>query len=67
MSLFIYGIELWGGTYNKYINQIEKFISRAYQNGYMWKKLTLVKLSQRQKLKLWTKIINNALQELLPN
>ena len=35
MSLFIYGVELWGGTYNKYINQIEKFISHAYRNGYI--------------------------------
>ena len=33
MSLFIYGVELWGGIYNKYINQIEKFISRAYRNS----------------------------------
>ena len=37
MSLFIYGIELC--TYNKYINQIEKFISRAYQNGYIAEKI----------------------------
>ena len=31
MRLFIYGVELWGGTYDKHINQIDKFISRAYQ------------------------------------
>ena len=29
LPLFIYGVELWGGTYHKYINQIDKFISRV--------------------------------------
>ncbi len=39
IPLFTYGIKLWGGTYSKYINQIDKFISRAYRNGYIAQKL----------------------------
>ena len=70
MSLFIYGVELWGGTYNKYINQIEKFISRAYRNGYIAEKFNFREVISDRDRKLWMKIINNkdnALQELLPN
>ena len=69
MSLFIYGIEpVWGGTYSKYINQIEKFIIRAYRNGYIAEKFNFSEIISDRKL--WMKIINNkdnALQELLPN
>ena len=37
MSLFTFGIELWGGTsYTKYISQIDKFVNRAYRNGYFF-------------------------------
>ena len=70
MSLFIYGVELWGGTYNKYINQIEKFISRAYRNGYIAEKFDFREVISDRDRKLWMKTINNkdnALQELLPN
>jgi hypothetical protein len=36
MSLFTFGIELWGGaSYTKYISQIDKFVNRAYSNGYV--------------------------------
>ena len=70
MSLFIYGVELWGDTYNRYINQIEKFISRAYRNGYLAEKFNFSEVISDRDRKLWMKIINNkdnALQELLPN
>ena len=52
MSLFIYGVELWGGIYNKYINQIEKFISRAYRNGYIAEKFNFSEVisDMRQKI-----------------
>ena len=40
MSLFTYAIELWGGSsYTKYISQIDKFINRAFRNGYVTNKL----------------------------
>ena len=70
MPLFIYGVELWGGTYDKYINQIDKFISRAYRNGYIADKFNFSEVISDRDRKLWNKIINdkdNALQELLPN
>ena len=70
MPLFIYGVELWGSTYHKYINQIDKFISRAYRNGYIADKFNFSEVISDRDRKLWNKIINdidNALQELLPN
>ena len=70
MSLFIYGVELWEGTYNKYINQIEKFISRAYGNGYIAEKFNFSEVILDRDRKLWMKIINNkdnGFQELLLN
>ena len=70
IPLFTYGIELWGGTYSKYINQIDKFISRAYRNGYIAQKLNFNEVISDRDRKLWKKIINNkdnALQDLLPS
>lgn len=46
MSLIIYGIELLGGTYSKYIVQINKFINCSYQNGYIPESSTSERLSQ---------------------
>ena len=71
MSLFTYGIDLWGGTYyNKYVSQIVKFINRAYRNGYIPEKVNFREIIMDRDKKLWNKIINNennALQELLLN
>ena len=37
MSIFTYGIELWGSVYySKYLNQIDKLINRAYRYGYIY-------------------------------
>ncbi|CAB4027376.1 Hypothetical predicted protein [Paramuricea clavata] len=45
MSLFTFGTELWGGaSYTKYISQIDKFINRAYRNGFGRKKTVVVGL-----------------------
>ena len=39
MSLFTFGVELWGGaSYTKYISQIDQFVNRAYRNGYVTEK-----------------------------
>ena len=73
MSLFTFEIELWGGaSYAKYISQIDKFVNRAYRNGYITEKLNFRKAISERDKKLWTKILNNrnnALREfeLLPN
>ena len=35
VSLFTFAVEVWGGaSYTKYVSQIDKFINRAYRNGY---------------------------------
>jgi hypothetical protein len=35
VSLFTFAAKVWGGaSYNKYISQIDKFVNRAYRNGY---------------------------------
>ena len=71
MSLFTYAIELWGGaSYTKYISQINKFLSRAFRNGYVTNKLNFKDVILDRDKKLWMKILNNennALRELLPN
>ena len=71
MPLFTYGSELWGGAcYGKYINQIEKFIRRAYRNRYISEEINFVEIISKKDLKLWNNIMsnkNNALHELLPN
>ena len=49
---------------------MEKFISRAYRNGYIAEKFDFSEVISDRDRKLWTKIINNkdnALQELLPS
>ena len=55
IPLFTYGIELWGGTYSKY-NQIDKFISRAYRNGYIAQKLNFNEVISDRDRKLWKKL-----------
>ena len=35
VSLFTFAAEVWGGaSHNKYVCQINKFINRAFRNGY---------------------------------
>ena len=71
MSLFTYAIELWGGaSYTNYISQIDKFINRAFRNGYVTNKLNFTDVYLDRDKKLWMKILDNeknALRELLPN
>ena len=71
MSLFTYAIELWGGaSYTNYISQIDKFINRAFRNGYVTNKLNFKDVILDRDKKLWMNILNNernALKELLPN
>ena len=71
MLLFSYAIELWrGASYTNYISQIDKFINRAFRNGYVTNKLNFKGVILDRDKKLWMKILNNeknALRELLPN
>ncbi len=58
-----------GEVLTKYINQIDKFINRAYRKGYIREKVNFREIIMDRDRELWNKIINNenALQELLPN
>ena len=71
MSLFTFGIELWGGaSYTKYISQIDKFVNRVYRNGYVTEKSNFREIINKRDKRLWKKILDddhNALRELLPN
>ena len=72
MSLFTYAIELWGGaielwggaielwggaSYTNYISQIDKFINRAFRNGYVTNKLNFKDVILDRDKKLWMKIL----------
>ena len=71
MSIFTYGIELWGcAYYSKCLNQIDKLIHRAYRYGYISGRASIKEIINKRDKKLWSKITfntKNALQELLPD
>ena len=57
-------------SYTNYISQIDKFINRAFRNGYVTNKLNFTDVYLDRDKKLWMKILDNeknALRELLPN
>ena len=57
MSIFTYGIELWGLTYySKYLNQIDKLINRAYKYGYISGRASIKEIINKRDKKLWSKI-----------
>ena len=65
VSLFTFAAEVWGGaSYNKYVSQIDKFVNRAYRNGYT------INISDFKATKLWSRIINddkNTIHNLFPS
>ena len=71
MSIFTYGIELWGcAYYSKYLNQVDKLINCVYKYGYMPGRASIKQIINKRNKKLWNKITSitkNALQELLPD
>ena len=34
VSLFVYGVEVWGSACKKYLDRIDTFCKRAYRSGY---------------------------------
>ena len=70
ISLFLYGIEIWGSAYqDKYLSRIDRFCKRAYNFGYTAKKISMSVIVADRDRKLWNCIINNpehALYDLLP-
>jgi hypothetical protein len=71
VSLFTFAAEVWGGaSYNKYVSQIDKFVNRAYRNGYTINRSDFKATISNRDKKLWSRIINddkNALHNLLPS
>ena len=71
VSLFTFAVEvLGGGSYTKYVSQIDKFINRAYRNGYTSNRSDFKEIILNREKKLWLRITNdptNALHSLLPN
>lgn len=71
VSLFTYVVKVWGeALYTKYVCQIDKFINRAYRNGYTSNRSDFKEIMLNRDKKLWSRIINddtNALHNLLPS
>jgi hypothetical protein len=70
MSLFSYGIEVWGSAFEKkYLERIDKFLRRAYRYGYTTKSVQIIDVIKEGDMSLFGKICSNPdhpLYELLP-
>ncbi|CAB3984909.1 Hypothetical predicted protein, partial [Paramuricea clavata] len=70
MKKLVEEFEVWGeASYNKYVSQIDKFVNRAYRNGYTSNRSDFKATISNRDKKLWSRIINddkNALRNLLP-
>lgn len=70
MSLFLYGIEVWGSAYeDKYLNRIDRFCKRAFKFGYTTKYIFISDVIANRDDKMWKRIAcnpNHSLYDLLP-
>jgi hypothetical protein len=70
LSLFHYGIEVWGSaSQKKYLQRIDKFFRRAYRFGYTPKEHKIAQLIEEKDKLLFDKIVNDpdhVLYNLLP-
>ncbi|CAB4019267.1 Hypothetical predicted protein [Paramuricea clavata] len=70
LSLFHYGIEVWGSALqNEYLQRIEKLLRRVYRFGYTLKEYKISKLVEEKDKALFAKILNDpdhVLHNLLP-
>ena len=70
LSLFYYGIEVWGSALqNKYLQRIDKFFRRAYKFGYTLKEYNILHLVEERDKSLFAKImidLDHILYDLLP-
>ena len=59
VSLFTFAAKVWGGaSYNKYVSQIDKFVNRAYRNGYTINRSDFKTTISNRDKKLWSRIHN---------
>ena len=58
LSLFYYGIEVWGSALqNKYLQRIDKFFRRAYKFGYTLKEYNISHLVEERDKSLFANIV----------
>ena len=61
LSLFYYGIEVWGSAIqSKYPQRIDKFFRRAYKFGYTLKEYKISHLVEERDKSLFAKIVNDS-------
>ncbi len=70
MPILYFSIEVWGCAYkNKYLEQVNSFLRRAYRFGYTSRLININDVINERDHKLWNKIVSNPdnpLNELLP-
>ena len=70
MSLFSYGIEIWGTAHQgKYLDRIDKFFKRAFRFGYTNNPYAMAEVIRNRDCKLWNTITDtpsHPLYQLLP-
>ena len=65
MSLFLYGIEIWGAAYQgKYLDRIDRFFRRAFKFGYTNNLYVIAEVIRNRDCKLWNTIIDTPSQPL---
>jgi hypothetical protein len=58
MSLFAYGIEVWGSALEKkYLERIDKFLRRAYKYGYTTKSVQMIDVIKKRDMSLFEKYV----------
>ena len=59
MSLFLYGIEIWGAAYQgKYLDRIDRFFKRAFRFGYTNNLYVIAEVIRNVDCMLWNTIID---------
>lgn len=55
----MYGVEVWGTAYRKYIDRINKFTKRAHEAGYVCKYTPYEHTTKQRDHLLLNNVINN--------
>ena len=65
MSLFKYGIEVWGSALEKkYLDRIDKFLRREHRYGYTTKRVQIIDVVKEKGMSLFEKICSNPYHSL---
>ena len=59
MSVFSFGVGVWGSAHNsKYLSQTDSFLRRAFMFGYTREFISIVEVIKSCDIKIWSRIIN---------